>query len=330
MRLSILSAALILSASTVVANAENLQEVYQISLQKDPVILQSKALRDSAYAQVDLARASNLPQINLAGRAAYQKTNKDDLNTAFVAGGSVSLRQSIWKHSNFLNTSIAEKTALQQDLAYNDNKQLLIKRVSTAYFKVLEAQEVLEFKKANQVALKRQYDEASQRFKVGLIANTDVQEAKAAYDLATAQVILAENDLANSNENLREITGSDHKELSKLDINSFSTPGVNKDRTYWLKTAEENNITLQKAMLDRDIAKEQISLAQTGYEPTLDLVGELGTQYTNYKKNNMSKEDGTINSGTIGIELRCLYTQVAQQVHKLMQQKQIMLPQVKL
>ena len=303
MRLSILAAFVLSSAAAISAHAENLLDIYQTAQQKDPIVLQAKAERDSAYAAIDYADSANLPQINLNGNIGYQKTNKDDLNTAMVAGGSLSLQQSIWRHSNFLRSSIAEKQATGKDLDYNNAKQRLIQRVCTAYFGVLEAQEVLEYTEANKKALKRQYDEANQRFKVGLIANTDVQETKAAYDLATAQVILAQNSLANSYELLREITGSEHKDLDRLNVSTFSTPGVQKDPTYWLKTAEENNMLLQAMMVNREVAKENISLAQTGHEPTLDLVGSLSSNYTDYKENTISKQDGTINAGTIGLEL---------------------------
>ena len=160
----------------------------------------------------------------------------------------------------------------------------------------------LEYAKANQKALKRQLDESNQRFKVGLIANTDVQEAQAAYDQSTAQVIIAENDVANSFENLRQITGTSHKDLAKLDISRFTTPGVKRNAEFWLKTAEENNLSLQSKMIAKEIAKENITLAQTGHEPTLDLVGSLGSEYTDYKVNSIARQDGTINSGTVGIQ----------------------------
>lgn len=303
MRLSMLAALILSSATICTAQAENLLDIYQTAQQKDPIVLKAKAERDSAYAAIDYADAANLPQINLNGNIGYQKTNKDDLNTAMVAGGSISLQQSIWRHSNFIRSSIAEKQATSKDLSYNDAKQKLIQRVCNAYFGVLEAQEVLEYTVANQTALKRQYDEASQRFKVGLIANTDVQETKAAYDLSTAQVILAQNNLANSYELLREITGNEYKTLSRLNVTTFSTPGVETNTEYWLKTADENNMLLQNMMVNREIAKENISLAQTGHEPTLDLVGALSSNYTDYKENTITKQDGTINTGKIGLEL---------------------------
>jgi outer membrane protein len=302
MRLSIIGA-LLLSLTSTSAFADNLLDIYELAKTKDPVLLQAQAKRDSAFEAINQTQAANLPQLNLSGNAYYQKTNKDDLNTAFVAGGEISLHQAIWRHSNFVNTSIAEKIAASADLSLNDTKQTLILRTATAYFGVLEARDVLEFAKANQAALLRQYNESNQSFKVGLIANTDVQEAKAAYDQSCAAVIIAENALENSYENLREITGINHRKLSALDITKFSTPGVKKDSAYWLKTAEENNIALQSKMIEKAVSKDKISLAQTGHEPTLDLFGSVGTTYTDYKENNISKEDGSITAGTIGVEL---------------------------
>lgn len=301
MRLKFIAAILFGSAASC-ALGDNLIDVYNLAQTKDPVILKAKAERDAAYAAINEADAANLPQINLSGSATYTKTNKNDVGTAFVAGGSVSLQQAIWRHSNFIRSSIAQKTATQMDLVYNNSRQDLIQRVAAAYFGVLNAMDSLEYAKANQKALKRQLDESNQRFKVGLIANTDVQEAQAAYDQSTAQVIIAENDVANSFENLRQITGTSHKDLAKLDISRFTTPGVKRNAEFWLKTAEENNLSLQSKMIAKEIAKENITLAQTGHEPTLDLVGSLGSEYTDYKVNSIARQDGTINSGTVGIQ----------------------------
>lgn len=301
MRLSLVWSAVLASTLSGAVYADDLLDIYGLALAKDPVVLQVKAQRDATREAINEVDAAMLPQINLSGDAHYVKTNKNDAGTAFVAGGNVSLQQAIWRHSNHINSSIAQKRATAMDLSYNDAMQGLIIRTASAYFGVLEAQDILEFKKADRDALKRHYDESNQKFSVGLIANTDVQEAKAAYDLATAQVIIAENDLANKYENLRQLTGMEHKNLSKLDVNRFSTPGVTGNSSSWLKTAEENNISLQAKMVEKEIAKDQISLAQTGHEPTLDLYGQLGSEYTDYKENTIGKEDGTTNSGIVGL-----------------------------
>lgn len=117
MRFSTLIGVAVATAAFSTANADDLLEIYKLAQTKDPIILQQKALRDSAYAAIDIADAANLPQINLKGVAQYNKTNKNDQATAFIAGGTLSLQQSIWRHSNFLQSSIAEKNATSADLA---------------------------------------------------------------------------------------------------------------------------------------------------------------------------------------------------------------------
>ena len=62
-----------------------------------------------------------------------------------------------------------------------------------------------------------QLDQADKRFEVGLIAITDVQEAKSARDTAAAAVIAAKRTLATDIYRLEEITGQKYDQLSKPD-----------------------------------------------------------------------------------------------------------------
>ena len=63
------------------------------------------------------------------------------------------------------------------------------------------------FAEAEEKAFKRQFEQAEQRFEVGLTAVTDVHEARATYDNARARAIVARNNLADAKEALFEITG---------------------------------------------------------------------------------------------------------------------------
>lgn len=272
--------------------AEDLMDVYKEALARDTVVNQAKAEAQAAHAGVSQATAALLPQIDVVGSLTKTRTNYvkkyDGRASNKVASGGINLSQSIWRHSNWTNRSIAEKTATLQDLAYADAQQSLVLRVSTAYFNVLSAADTVTYQKANNVALKRQLDEANRRLNVGLIAETDKLEAQAAYDLSNASVIAAENDLINSYEQIRLLTGktTTADKLSILNESSFDTPKVNKTLAQLIKQAEENNIALQEAVVSRDIAKDNITLAQSGHEPTLDLTAGINTGYTEYTKQN--------------------------------------------
>ena len=284
------------------AGAENLLEIYQQAQEKDPQLLESKAQRDAAFEKINEAQAADLPQINLGGDLNYQKTNQDDKQTAGSAGASLGLSQSIYRRSNWINSDITEKQATQTDVNYNYEKQSLIVRTADAYFSVLSAKDTLEYSNANLEALKRQLDETQQRYNVGMTAITDVHEAKAAYDLASADVIIAENNLANSYESLRQLTGTEHKQLDLLDTDRFTPAELTNSSDNWMKLAEESNLQLHQQRIAKDIAKQQIDLAKTGHEPTLDLGANLGSTYTDYKNSGTGYDDGTLNAGTIGFK----------------------------
>lgn len=290
MKLKISSLALTVACSLAIfsANAQDLMDIYKEALQKDTQLNQAKANADAAHAGISQATAALLPQIDVVGSLTKTRTNYVDTYGARgsnkVASAGATLSQAIWRHSSWVNRSIAEKTATLNDLAYADAQQNLVLRVSTAYFNVLNAAETLKYQQANNQALKRQLDEAEKRLNVGLIAETDKLEAQAAYDLSTAQVISAENSLINSYEQIRILTGNTvtANQLAELDISKFDTPKVNETLKMLIKRAEDNNIALQQAVVSRDIAKDNITLARTGHEPTLDFNASVKTGYTNY------------------------------------------------
>lgn len=302
-KVGVLSLALcgILSAN---AQAADLMDIYKEAVLRDPIVLQAKASRDQIFAAVDEATAPLLPQLNLAASVMATRTNPPlvSSNTDRSAGIELSLSQAIWRHSSWINQTIATKNAAKADVDYADALQNLILRVSQAYFNVLSARDSVTFAKANQAALKRQLDEATRRFHVGLIAETDQLEAQAAYDLASAQVIAAENNLVNSYEEIRKLIGHPETDLEVLDENRFSPVPVTRTIEQIVKQAEQNNLSLQSSIISRDIAKDQIALAKTGHEPTIDLIGSVGTTHHDYSTETSSQVNGSTDTAAIGLQ----------------------------
>ena len=286
-KVSLVSLAL-LSSLSLSTYAEDLLDIYKEALQRDTQVSQAKAEAQAAHAGLSEATAALLPQIDVVGNLTKTRTNVIDAYNARgsnkQATGAINLSQTLWRHSSWANRSIAEKTATLKDLAYAVAQQNLIVRVSNAYFNVLNAADTLKFQKANNAALKRQLSEANRRFNVGLIAQTDKLEAQAAYDLSNAAVIAAENELINSKSEIRMLIGReiDVNKLAKIDESKFAASSVSNDLIKITKKAEENNLALQQAVISRDIAKDNITLARSGHEPTLDFNARAQTGYTEY------------------------------------------------
>lgn len=302
-KVSLVSLAL-LSSLSLSTYAEDLLDIYKEALQRDTQVTQAKAEAQAAHAGLSEATAALLPQIDVVGNLTKTRTNVIDAYNARgsnkQASGAINLSQTLWRHSSWANRSIAEKTATLKDLAYADAQQNLIVRVSNAYFNVLNAADTLKFQKANNAALKRQLSEANRRFNVGLIAQTDKLEAQAAYDLSNAAVIAAENALINSKSEIRMLIGReiDVNKLAKIDESKFAATSVSNDLIKITKKAEENNLALQQAVISRDIAKDNITLARSGHEPTLDFNARAQTGYTEYDTQVTQAEAGFVDNNS--------------------------------
>ncbi|MCC5826655.1 outer membrane channel protein TolC [Alkalimonas sp.] len=290
------------------ALADNLQSVYQLATQKDPVIQRAAASRDAAVARIDISKASLLPDIGFSAgltRADQRDWTFGDDRTTLSAG--FRLDQSIYDRRNWQNLDIAEKQALQAQTFYNSAAQALIVRVTDAYFNVLKAKDDLTFIQAEKRSIERQLEQTKQRFAVGLTAITDVHEAQAQFDNAVAREIATENNLEIALEQLREITGQYHSQLAGLNTDLFSTAPLNPaEPQQWLSIAEENNFELQAQRIGLEIARIEIDRARAGHLPTVGLEANIGSSKARgYDSSFIERGTGPRqDSSSIGINVR--------------------------
>lgn len=277
---------ILLAATASSASAADLGAVYQRALANDPVIREAEANRRAARESKPQALAALLPQINATGR--YNEEESDSTG-AFVQPGlpptpeirdsdgnssawDVSLRQSVFRWQNWAALRRADAESAQAEADYLAAQQDLILRTSESYFNVLAAQDALESAQAAHDAIGRQLEQSEKRFEVGLIAVTDVQEAKAAFDSATATLIQAKRTLATTGERLRELTGDTFDELSKPGEAMPLTAPSPANPEDWVRLAMDQNARLISSRLAADIARHNVSSERGGHLPSIDLV----------------------------------------------------------
>ena len=179
-------------------------------------------------------------------------------------------------------------------------------RVGEAYFAILAAHDNVDFAYAERTAIERQLEQAQKRFEVGLIAITDVQEAKARFDSAEAQAILAENILENAYQALVVITGDPSvRNLWRLESQLQLTLPDPADPNAWVEVAMQNNRDLIAAREDLNAARfERDKRNRRGY-PTLDLVASYEDRDTDSDLLGDTQQEDL----TVGIQLEIpLYT----------------------
>ncbi|MFS1908948.1 outer membrane channel protein TolC [Vibrio lentus] len=268
---------LILLAMSGTVKADSLSEIYGLAKQHDPELLEAAAQRDSAFEAINSTRSNLLPQIDLTAGYVYQDTDRHE---ADGSSGNVNLGlvQSIYDRGSWISLNISEKTAREADARYAVTQQSVIYNITEAYFDVLSAKDNLRFVQSEKEALAKQLNQTEQRFAVGSAPITDVQDAQAQYDNVVAQEIQAQNSVENALEELRAITGQPASNLSVLDIKRFSTSMPELSVNDLVKKASNENLQILAGRIQKDIAKEQISLADSGHLPTISLT--TGYEYT--------------------------------------------------
>lgn len=264
----------LLTVGSVHANAEGLFDVYQQALAYDAELKAAEYDFEAIRKTVPLSRASLRPQASLNGSVSYSDINPDGSNNFRSDALRLDIRQTLFNYSSKIAVDQAKLTVMQAEAQLEAQRQALMLRVATAYFNVLKAQAALLFRQSELEAIGRQKEQNERRFEVGLVPITDVKDAQAQFDLATAETIAAENQLSTAEEALIVISGADPKTLKTLSGDApLATPNP-PDINAWVKIAEEQNIPLVVAKLTTQIAKEQTRAFRAERYPTLDLVGQ--------------------------------------------------------
>ncbi|NJO12806.1 MAG: TolC family protein, partial [Gammaproteobacteria bacterium] len=269
-RLAVSLSAILLCAPG--AQAADLLEVYQRALQNDPLLREADATRLAAREARPRALAGLLPDLtangtisqrdsegsqtflttNAAGTPIIRTTNQE--TDSDFTQYTVQLTQSIFRWDRWMTLKQSSSQVAQAEADYAAAQLDLMLRVSQRYFDVLAAKDTLQSEMTARDAIARQLEQADKRFEVGLIAITDVQEARAAHDNSVAAVIAAKRNLASTQELLRELTGDAIDALaSPTDNMPLKTPDPSSEQQ-WIDTAMEQNLALISSRLSAEIA----------------------------------------------------------------------------
>jgi outer membrane protein len=267
--------------------AVDLVGVHDLALKSDPRLQAAEYRRQATGENKTQAWANLLPQLG-AGATWIRGDSTTSFGVPDVEdveqdkdrrSYEISLRQSLYRQANYEQLDIARGQITQADAIYQIAFQDFLLRVSEGYFLVLTLMDGVTFAEAEEKALQRQFEQAEQRFEVGLTAVTDVHEARASYDNARARAIVARNDLADAKEALRELTGQYFEAYDALqEVLPLVEPDpMNADE--WVQMALANNPAVLSRRAAVDIADSNMRLARSGHFPTLD----LNIDYSDFK-----------------------------------------------
>lgn len=266
--------------------AVDLVGVHDMALKSDPILQAAEFRRQATGENKRQAWANLLPQVDLSGRM-----TRGDSQTS-IAGDEVSdvdvdnenyrleLRQALYNQGNYEQLDIARGQISQADADYETAFQDFLLRVSDAYFLVLTNIDGVTFAEAEEEALQRQFEQAEQRFEVGLTAVTDVHEARASYDNARARAIVARNRLEDAKEGLRELTGVYFEEYDRLQAVLPLVEPEPANAEDWVNFALAENPAVLASRAALNVAEANMRFERSGHYPTLDFSASVN-EFTN-------------------------------------------------
>ena len=309
------------------AHSDTLLDIYEMALKNDPVLKAAQAsYRAGQEAEVQ-GRSALLPQVG--AQAVYGETDlEQQTSRIFSLGGTnipsntdqdvngeredcyLTLSQNIFNVPAWFSFQQGKELSLQAETQFAADQQDLVLRTVEAYTNVLRAIDNLKASQAEEAAFQRQLEQTQQRFEVGLIAITDVHEARAAYDLAVVNRLSDEGALGVSYELLSVLTGQPHHNLWLLDENFPVVDPQPVTPEEWVDLAVNGNFELKTAEYAAEAALQASQSLRAAHLPKI--TGNLNWQNThddgrdhdnllNQRLNNSADVEGT--SFTINFDM---------------------------
>ena len=280
--------------------AQSLLELYRAAHDYDATYLGFKALADAAPYRVEQAEALLRPSAGLTGSGARVQTNPTygahyGSNSVAVA---VTGRQPLFNRPNVATVRQAERSIDATVADLDSAEQDLIVRVSQAYFDVLGAEDTLATTRAAKQAISEQLASAKRNFELGSATITDTREAQARYDLATAQEIAADNDLATQRIALDQLVGRSGVTPKPLAVPAALPELVPDNVEEWVGLAATRHPLVRRAAAAVDIARLETAKARAASLPTVDAVATVSAGH-----GTVTGYTGSNSGASVGVQL---------------------------
>lgn len=263
------------------AGAANLLDAYDGAYTNDRAwrLAQAKHL-DSRELEVQ-ARAQLLPMLTFTA-------SNNNLTQQLTTGANVApsltylqttrvlaLRQPLLRSRQVYALRQAQEQTDQADRLLEDEHQQLALRVVSQYLEAMLARDRETLLESQMSAVQMRMKLARASLKAGQGTRTDIDLAQAELDKIAADQIKARLAISYSTKKLELLTGLPQREISKLNLQKFRAEAfLLPQLEVLLEKAISASPGLQARRSDIQVAQSQLKQAETGHQPTLDLLAQ--------------------------------------------------------
>lgn len=277
MRLPVMLLAALL-CTPLLADTADLTDVLNAASEADPEWAAAQRTLDADQQLATQGRSALLPSLT-AGYSHFRNyrdfegtgTSDDGEFTSQVA--SLTLVQPLFRPDTWYSYSQGKALSSAGEARFENARQDFLLRVTERYLDVLRRWEDLQTAQAEETALSRQLEQTQERFDVGLVPVTDVEEAKAAYDLSRVGLIVAQSDFDISRDQLEALTGKSWEKLAGLREELPMTAPEPAEPSHWMERARSNNPQVLASRYEADSAKAVARQRTSAQSLSVNLVG---------------------------------------------------------
>lgn len=307
--------AVLTSSFILPAQAADLVTITRDALSNNAALASARAEFSGVEAARDVVRGGLLPQVNASGNVVHNRQyesqaaarggatvpgseapvggiSDDSFNTASL---SLEATQALFNAVTRQEVNQAERQIDQQLYLLAATEQQLLIDVVGAYFDILRAHEILDARFAQERAIGRQLEQAREQFEVGLIAITEVEEARASFDQSRADRIAAESNLQVAFELLEQLTGRRYATIDALGDMPVALPSPS-SRDYWVEQAIERNPQVLAQRAGIELSRAGVEVARAGRLPSVQAFANY-----RYADSDSSVVSGHDSSSQVGV-----------------------------
>jgi outer membrane protein len=164
---------------------------------------------------------------------------------------------------------VAQALDQAQQARLQEAAQALMVRVADAFFGVLTAADTLQTTRANEAAYGQQARQAAERYRQGLAAQVNVQQAQSYEASARAGTLGAERALRDAEDALAEVVGRRLQALKTLIAALPLQPPEPVEPAAWVGLAQQASPALAAQRLLLAAGENAVDAARAGHLPTL-------------------------------------------------------------
>ncbi|MCX7781342.1 MAG: TolC family protein [Negativicutes bacterium] len=254
--------------------ALTLEDSIEMAIRQNPSLQIAQADKEKSAWSVAESKAGRLPTISLGSSySVNDKTN--DFSTADV-NNSVRLNWQVYSGGRVENQIKQAEIGLKSaDLAVEKTKQQLKLDTASAYFAVLQAENLVSVNQETVNNLKEHQKVVQAKYAAGVVAKSDVLRAEVELANAEQNLIKAQNqyELAVSGlNNILNVAGDTAIDL-KDDLKYTAYSGTLDE---YIAQAKQNRPDIAQAVNSVKIAETGVKIAQGGKQPTVSLAASSG------------------------------------------------------